>query len=249
MVKILIAEDEEFLRENLNNKLIKYWPQAKIISSVENGDDALASLNKDKPDIAFLDIQMGDLTGIEVAQLTKHKCHIIFITAYNQYAIQAFETGAIDYLLKPYSDKRLQECIERLNVRLASTPVDIKQALENVNSEQGSYLKRLKIQIGNKFWLIPVDDIICFKASGRYVKVLTKEREALVRMPLKNLCEQLNPEMFWQVHRSTVLNIKSLNYVQTTDCEQMNAYMKGLNEPLAISRSFTHLFRSLNAEI
>jgi len=249
MVKILIAEDEEFLRKNLNNKLMKYWPDAKIISSVENGDDALASLNKDKPDIAFLDIQMGDLTGIEVAQLTKHKCHIVFITAYDQYAIQAFETGAIDYLLKPYSDKRLQECIERLNVRLASTPVDIKQVLENLHSAEDSYLKRLKIQIGNKFWLIPVEDIICFKASGRYVKVLTKEREALVRMPLKSLCEQLDPEVFWQVHRSTVLNIKSLDYVQTTDCEQMNAFMKCLNEPLAISRSFAHLFRSLSAEI
>jgi len=245
MVKILIAEDEEILRISLENKLKKFWPSAEIIASVACGQEALEALNHLKPDIAFLDIQMGDLTGIEVAQKTSHNCHTVFITAYDKYAIQAFETGAIDYLLKPYSDKRLQECISRLNERLSSVPINLKQLLIDVNSTGEPFLKRLKVQIGNKLWLLPVEKIICFKACGRYVKVHTSEREALVRMPLRNLCEQLDPDIFWQVHRSTVINIEQLDYVNTTDNEQMQAHLKDFIEPVAISRSFAHLFRNI----
>ncbi|NQY63704.1 MAG: response regulator transcription factor [Alteromonadaceae bacterium] len=169
-------------------------------------------------------------------------------TAYDEYAIQAFDSGAIDYLLKPYSDKRLKECIERLNVRLASTPIDIKQLLSNILPSKAHYLKWLKIQIGNKLWLLETKDIICFKACGRYVKVLTKDREALVRMPLKSLSLQLDPDVFWQVHRSTILNIKHLDFVQTSDGEQMHAKMKELNELLTVSRSFIYLFRDVTSD-
>jgi len=248
VVKILIAEDEEILRISLENKLAKYWPQAEIVASLACGQDALEALNSLEPDIAFLDIQMGDLTGIEVAQQTSHSCHTVFITAYDKYAIQAFETGAIDYLLKPYSDKRLQECITRLKERLSSVPINLKQLLVDVNSTGEQFLKRLKIQIGNKLWLLPVEQVICFKACGRYVKVHTSEREALVRMPLRNLCEQLDPELFWQVHRSTVINIEQLDYINTTDNEQMQAHLKQFAQPVAISRSFSHLFRNMGTD-
>jgi DNA-binding LytR/AlgR family response regulator len=248
MVNIVIAEDEEILRLNLERKLQVHWPQGNIIASVKCGKDALASIDTLKPDVVFLDIQMGDLTGIEVVQQSKHNCHVVFITAYDKYAIDAFEAGAIDYLLKPYSDKRLKECIERLNVRLASTPIDIKQLLGNISSNHDRYLKWLKIQIGSKFWLLDIKEIICFKACGRYVKVLTKDREALVRMPLKSLSLQLDPEVFWQVHRSTILSIKHLDFVQTSDAEQMHAHMKQLEEPLPVSRSFAHLFRNLTVD-
>ncbi|NQZ27170.1 MAG: response regulator transcription factor [Colwellia sp.] len=248
MVNIVIAEDEEILRLNLERKLQSHWPQGNIIASVKCGKDALSSIDTLKPDVVFLDIQMGDLTGIEVIQQSKHNCHVVFITAYDKYAIEAFEAGAIDYLLKPYSDKRLKDCIDRLNVRLASTPIDIKQLLGNISSSNDRYLKWLKIQIGSKFWLLDIKDIICFKACGRYVKVLTKDREALVRMPLKSLSLQLDPDVFWQVHRSTILSIEHLDYVQTSDAEQMHAHMKKLVEPLAVSRSFAHLFRNLTVE-
>jgi len=248
MINILVAEDEEILRVSLINKLVKYWPQTVSITSVSSGAEALKVLNELKPDIAFLDIQMGEVSGIDVVKQTEHCCHVVFVTAYDKYAIQAFDAGAIDYLLKPYSDDRLKECIKRVNVRLSSVPLDLKQLLLNVNSTGEQHLKRLKIQIGNKIWLIPTEDIICLKASGRYVKVLTKEREALVRMPLKNLCEQLNPDIFWQVHRSTVMNITHLDYVKNIDHEQIQAHMKNMEEPVAISRSFSHLFRNLSLD-
>jgi DNA-binding LytR/AlgR family response regulator len=245
MVNILIAEDEEILRVSLINKLSKYWPQTVNITSVSSGSEALRVLNELKPDIAFLDIQMGDISGIDAVKQTDHCCHVVFVTAYDKYAIQAFDAGAIDYLLKPYSDARLKECIERVNVRLTSVHLDLKQLLLNVNSSGGQYIKRLKMQIGNKIWLVPVENIICLKAFGRYVKVLTKEREALVRMPLKNLCEQLDPDIFWQVHRSTVMNITHLDYVKNIDHEQIQAHMENMKEPVTISRSFSHLFRNL----
>ena len=248
MINILVAEDEEILRVSLLNKLEKYWPQTKNMTSVSSGSEALKMLNVLKPDIAFLDIQMGDISGIEVVKQTDHCCHVVFVTAYDKYAIQAFDTGAIDYLLKPYSDSRLKECIERINVRLSSVPLDLKQLLLNVNSAKEQYIKRLKIQIGNKIWLIPVDDIICLKACGRYVKVLTKEREALVRMPLKNLSEQLDPDLFWQVHRSTVMNISHLDHLKNIEHEQIQAHMKNMKEPIAISRSYSHLFRNLSID-
>ena len=248
MLNVLVAEDEEILRVSLTNKLQKHWKQPISITAVASGSEALVTLNSLKPDIAFLDIQMGDMTGIEVIKQTNHCCHIVFVTAYDKYAIQAFDAGAIDYLLKPYSDTRLLECIERLNARLSSVPLDLKELLLNVNNSGEQYLKRLKVQIGNKIWLVPTEDIICFKASGRYVKVLTHEREALVRMPLKNLCEQLNPDTFWQVHRSTVINIEHLDHVKNVDHEQIQAHMEHLKEPVPISRSFSHLFRNLGIE-
>jgi DNA-binding LytR/AlgR family response regulator len=248
MINILVAEDEEILRVSLINKLEKYWPQTVNITSVSSGSGALKMLNQLKPDIAFLDIQMGDISGIEVVKQTSHCCHIVFVTAYDKYAIQAFDTGAIDYLLKPYSDIRLKKCIERVYLRMSSVPLDLKELLINVNSSGEKYLKRLKVQVGNKIWLIPIEDIICIKASGRYVKVLTKEREALVRMPLKNLCEQLDPDIFWQVHRSTVINISHLDYVKNIDHEQTHAHLRNMTEPIAISRSFSHLFRNLSCE-
>ena len=248
MINILVAEDEEILRVSLINKLVKYCPQTVSITSVSSGSEALKVLNELKPDIAFLDLQMGDISGIDVVKQTHHCCHVVFVTAYDKYAIQAFDAGAIDYLLKPYSDARLKECIERVNVRLSSVPLNLKQLLLNVNGAGEQYIKRLKIQIGNKIWLIPVEDIICLKASGRYVKVLTKEREALVRMPLKNLCEQLDPDIFWQVHRSTVMNVAHLDYVKNIDHEQIQAHMNNMKDPLAISRSFSHLFRNLSSD-
>jgi len=246
MVNILIAEDEEILRKGLTDKLKKYWSEANIIASVECGTDALEALNNLKPDVAFLDIKMGGLTGIEVIQQASHHCHVVFVTAYDEYAIKAFDTGAIDYLLKPYSDKRLQECITRLTTRLTSVPLNLKNILSKIEPNKKQYLKRLKIQIGNKMWLISVDDIICLKAFGRYVKVLTNEREALVRMPLKNLYEQLNPDSFWQIHRSAVINIGKLDHVNSADSEQMQVHMQGMTDPIIISRSFSHLFRNIN---
>ncbi len=248
MTRILIAEDEDILRQSLEKKLDKFWPRSKSIKSVENGSEALQAMSVWKPEIAFLDIQMGDVSGIDVVKQSSHSCHVVFVTAYDEYAIQAFDTGAIDYLLKPYSDSRLKACLERLTQRLSSVPLDLKKLLADVQTSGAPYLKRLNVQIGNKVWLVPIETVICFKASGRYVKVVTAEREALVRVSLKNLLEQLDPDNFWQVHRSTIINICHLDHVKHIEHDQIQAYLRGLHEPIAISRSYGYLFRNLTSD-
>lgn len=242
MVKLLIAEDEEILRLSLCKKLATLWPEAELVAACSNGEDALQAMEQLQPDIAFLDVQMGNLSGLDVACLSAHLCHLVFVTAYDQYAVKAFEAGAIDYLLKPYSDARLQQCIDRLQQRLHQAPVRLDAKLFHP-AGTAPYLSQLKLQLGNKIWLQKPEDILYFHASGRYVEVMTTEREFVVRTPLKELEKQLNPNMFWRIHRSTLINIQQLDHVKTLDSEQMQAWMKGCNQPLAISRSAQHLFK------
>src|SRR5690606_19694176 len=186
MTNLIIADDEPILLDSLAHKLSRYWPQATVLARCLSGEEALESIQTKPVHVAFLDIQMGGISGIDVALAANKSCHFVFITAFDHYAVSAFETGAIDYLLKPYSDKRLQACIARVQQRLNSMPDDISQVLQRLQSHiVPDYLKRLKVQIGNRIWLIAVEDILYLHACGRYVKVVTKEREALLRMPLK----------------------------------------------------------------
>ncbi len=244
MTKLLIAEDEEILRLSLAKKLQKYWPAATIVAQCCSGEEALAALEQHQPEVAFLDVQMGALSGLDVACLSSHRCHLVFVTAYDQYAVKAFETGALDYLLKPYSDARLQQCISRLQQRLeqASPPQALDPALFP-STQSGKYLRQLTLQLGNKIWLQNTADILYFHASGRYVEVVTTEREFVVRTPLKELEKQLDPAIFWRIHRSTLINSQQLDHVKALDSEQMQAWMKGCSKPLAISRSAQHRFK------
>ncbi|ALZ74663.1 LytTR family DNA-binding domain-containing protein [Rheinheimera sp. F8] len=232
MVRILIAEDEEILLQSLVLKLQKFWPAAEIVALCRDGHSALQALEQQQPDVAFLDIQMGALSGIDVAFLSAHACQLVFVTAYDQYAVKAFDKGAVDYLLKPYSDLRLQQCISRLQQQLqlsqtAPTPV----------------VQRLKLQTGHKIWLQPVQQILYFRACGRYIEVVLPDRTALLRQPMKQLVNQLDPTLFWQIHRSLIINIDQLDHVRSSDAEQLWAYLRGVAEPLPVSRSFQHRFR------
>ncbi|MBN7820495.1 LytR/AlgR family response regulator transcription factor [Bowmanella yangjiangensis] len=249
MVNLIIADDEPILLDSLAVKLGKYWPQANIVAKCQSGEEALDAIQEHDIQVAFLDIQMGDLTGIDVALKAGGQSHFVFVTAYDQYAVSAFETGAIDYLLKPYSDERLQDCIKRVQERLNSQPMDITQTLLNLQGDTRQYLKRIKVQIGTRIWLVAVQDILYFQASGRYVKVVTAEREALVRMPLKTLLLQLDPECFWQIHRSIVINLNHLDHVSASEPEQLQVFMKGVASGLPVSRSSQHLFRSMPSEL
>lgn len=243
-VSIVIADDEAILLESLAGKLAQFWPQARIVARAGSGEEALEAIDQLQPQVAFLDIQMGEVNGLDVAARARHACHYVFITAYDKYAVAAFETGAIDYLLKPYSNERLQDCIARVQKRLQAPPVDIIAALRLLHQQGSPYLRRLKVQIGARIWLIPVDEVICLKAAGRYVQIITREREGLVRLPLKSLLAQLDPDRFWHIHRSIVINIDQLDHVRAGDAEQYYACMKGLDEALPISRSAQHLFRT-----
>lgn len=244
MVNVIVAEDEQILLDSLALKIRKFWPEANIVAKSHSGEEALENILKKPVQVAFLDIQMGDMSGIEVALKAARQCHFIFVTAYDQYAVSAFEAGAIDYLLKPYSDARLQDCIDRVRERLGSIPLDISQTLLRLQKEEQKYLKRIKVQIGNRIWLVPVEEVLYLQASGRYVQVVTSTLEALVRMPLKALMDQLDPEYFWQIHRSIAINIHHLDHVSTCEPEQLQVHMKGRPDALPVSRSSQYLFRN-----
>ena len=243
MTKLLIADDESILLKSLAQKLIRFWPESTIISQCASGTEALQALQQYQPDVAFLDIKMGDMSGLEVANQYGSNCHYVFITAFDEYAVSAFEADAIDYLLKPYSDERLQSCIDRVHKRLLNPPTDIYKLISQLRTNKSNLISRITVQIGNRTWLIDVGDIICFIASGRYVRVITPEREALLRQPLKNILNRLDPNQFWQVHRSAIININHMDHVKHVEQDHLTVKMKGFAEESPVSRSSQHLFR------
>src|SRR6476620_3904657 len=198
MPTAIVAEDEPILRTQLEGKLRKLWPELEIIASVEDGAAALEALEDRVPDFMFLDIQMPEMTGVEVARHVGSRSHVVFVTAYDQYAIQAFETGAVDYVLKPATDDRLALTIERLKAKLASPPVDMNSLLARL-SEQLAGGKREKLQwikatIGQTLRMIPVEEVLFFQSDEKYTRVVLPEGEALIKTPIRELLDGLDPE-------------------------------------------------------
>lgn len=253
----IIAEDEPILRSQLKTKLGKLWPELRILADVGDGEAALQAIMAHQPTLAFLDIQMPEITGVDVARhLASNKdlrCHVVFVTAFDRYAIEAFETGAIDYVLKPYSDERLGATIERLKARLdVASPSGSAQNLaalaERLAARLGSQTERLKwikANIGANLSLIPVDEVLFFQADEKYTLVATKEKDALIRTPIKELIEGLDPEKFWQIHRSTIVNASSIESVSRDIHGQAAVRIKGRKENLSVSRPFSHLFKQM----
>ncbi|MBR7801563.1 LytR/AlgR family response regulator transcription factor [Undibacterium fentianense] len=246
-IKILIAEDEPLMQTRLRTLLEKLWPEANIVMIAENGNDAWDGFLEHQPELVFLDIRMPGLSGLQVAQKIGHAAHIVFITAYDQYAIEAFEAGAIDYLLKPVQEERLEKSLQRVEMKLRSNPADISAVLKNLQalmpSQKHERIKWIKASVGKQIRLIDVDDILFFQSDTKYTRVVLAEFEALVRTPLKDLLEGLDTERYWQVHRSTVVNVKAIAAAERLDAERMQLLIKGHAEKLLVSRNFTHLFR------
>jgi DNA-binding LytR/AlgR family response regulator len=255
-ITAVIAEDEPILRAQLKAKLGKLWPDLAIVADVGDGEAALEAIAEHHPTLAFLDIQMPEMTGVEVARSVAAnkalRCHIVFVTAFDQYAVDAFNTGAIDYVLKPYSDERLQTAVQRLQDRLSAVPPAAPQNLEalvaqisarlNPGSER---LKWIKANIGANLRLIPVDDVLFFQSDEKYTLVATKEFDALIKTPIKELLDGLDPEQFWQVHRSTVVNATAIDSVSRDFRGQATVKVKGRKENLTVSRPFSHLFKQM----
>lgn len=253
----IIAEDEPILRAQLKAKLGKLWPELKVLANVGDGEAALQAITLHQPTLAFLDIQMPEMTGVEVARhLATHgdlRCHVVFVTAFDQYAVEAFETGAIDYLLKPYSDERLVATIERLRARLdtpspTGSEQNLSALLERLAAKlnpQSERLKWIKANIGANLTLIPIDEVLFFQADEKYTLVATKERDALIRTPIKELLLGLDPEKFWQIHRSTIVNATSIESVSRDIHGQATVRIKGRRENLVVSRPFSHLFKQM----
>ncbi len=251
----IIAEDEPILRAQLKAKLTKLWPDLTILADVGDGEAALEAIAEHQPTLAFLDIQMPEMTGIEVAkslsQNRKLKCHVVFVTAFDQYAVEAFNTGAIDYVLKPYSDERLQAAIDRLTERLSAVPAqpqNLEALIQHLAAKLNhgvEKLKWIKANIGANLRLIPIDDVLFFQSDEKYTVVATKEFDALIKTPIKELLDGLDNEKFWQIHRSTVVNATAIDAVTRDFRGQATVKVKGRKENLTVSRPFSHLFKQM----
>lgn len=244
---ILIAEDEPLMRERLLSQLSKLWPQAEIVMVAENGNDAWDGFLAHQPNLVFLDIRMPGLSGLQVAQKIGKAAHIIFITAYDQYAIEAFDAGAIDYLLKPVQEDRLHKAIIRVQEKLQAPPLDLSGILKSLQAAvphpTSAKMKWIKASVGKQIKLIDVDEVLFFQSDTKYTRVVLKDYEALLRTPLKDLLDGLDEDQFWQIHRSTVVNVKAIAAAERVDAERMQVLIKGHQEKLLVSRNFTHLFR------
>jgi DNA-binding LytR/AlgR family response regulator len=244
----LIAEDELLMRERLKERLAEAWPELEIVAEAADGDEALAAFDAHRPELAFLDIRMPGRTGLEVAAAIGAECHVVFITAYDQYAIAAFDAGAVDYLLKPVDAERLAVTVDRVRRKMAAAPADLSALIADLRSAvrgEDTRLKWIKAAVGKQVRLIAVDDVVYFQSDTKYTRVVLAQSEALIRTPLKDLIGSLDPDRFWQIHRGTIVNVEAIAGVQREDAERQFVLLKGRAERLGVSRQFFHLFRQM----
>ncbi|MCE9571594.1 MAG: LytTR family DNA-binding domain-containing protein [Deltaproteobacteria bacterium] len=252
----LIADDEPLLREALAAQLAQAWPALSIVALARNGREAIASFDAHRPDVCFLDVQMPGISGVEVAQHVGARAHLVFVTAFDQYAVRAFAQGALDYLVKPVEPARLADTVARLQARLrAAAPAgDVEALLRQLTAQlapaaQPERLRWLKAQVGRTVRLIAVDDIDYLRADAKYTLVAWRDggqpAEALVRLGVKELLAQLDPDQFAQVHRAIVVNLRAVSHVVRGDSDSADIHLKGRAEVLPVSRSYLHLFRQM----
>lgn len=250
MTTALIADDEPHLVQYLKAQLAQAWPELQIISMAANGVEAAEAIAALEPDLAFLDIQMPGLTGLEVAQGIEGATRVVFVTAYDQYAVEAFEARAVDYLLKPLKTERLLACVARLREgpagrddALAET---LKRLLPGVAAGTGApRLRYIRAAQGELMHQIPVDEVLFFHADDKYTVVQTATQEHLIRTPIVELVGQLDPERFWQVHRSTIINLDHLAGTRRDEQSRLFVRLRGQARELPVSRAYVHLFKAM----
>ena len=243
----LIAEDELLLRAELKRALASAWPDLVVCAEAGDGLEAIRLLDAHLPDILFLDIQMPGMSGLEVARHASGRSHVVFVTAYDKYAVAAFEEGAVDYLLKPFSDDRLATAITRLKQRLRSTPATLDGILRALadNATRKSYLRWVTLARGHELDLITVDEVCYFQADHKYTLVFTPAIESVIRKPIKELIDELDPDVFWQIHRSTLVNVNAIAGVSRDLRGRLRVRLKQRKESLPVSETFAYRFREL----
>ena len=255
----LIADDEPLLREALRRQLSAVWPELEIVAEARNGREAVRMFDELHPDICFLDVHMPGLSGVDAANHIGRRAHLVFVTAYDHYAVEAFAQGALDYLLKPVEEARLAETVSRLRERLgASRPaINTEQLLQQLSAQlaqlQGGAksepLRWIRAQAGKTLRLISIDDVDYLRSDAKYTIVAWRDggkpAEAVVRTPLKELIEGLDAEQFAQVHRSVVVNLRAISHVKRHDNETAEIHLRGRDEVLPVSRAYVHLFRQM----
>ena len=247
-LKAIIAEDEPILRGELRDALARLWPELDVCAEVEDGIAALREIAALAPDVLFLDIQMPGVSGLEVAKHASGRCHIAFVTAYDKYAVAAFEQGAVDYVMKPFSPARLATAIERLKAKAASSPASLDGLLRTLADAAGArkeYLRWITASQGSELRLITVDEIVYFQADNKYTLVVTPEKESLIRRPIKELIDELDPQVFWQIHRGTLVNVNAIAGVHRDLGGHMRVKLKGRKETLPVSEPYHGLFRQM----
>lgn len=244
----VIAEDEPLLGDELADLLHALWPQLNVVARVQDGVAALNAIEAHQPDVAFLDIHMPLLSGIEVARQIAGRCHVTFITSYDEHALEAFEAGAMDYVLKPPTAARLATTVQRLKTRIQQPPIDLRQALKDIVERAPAaprYLQWINASRGAAVRLITVEEILYFKSDQKYTLVVTPDTEALIKKTIKNLTSELDPTMFWQVHRSAVVNVHAIDSVLRDDRGNLTLRLKQRPETLPVSEPYHHLFQQM----
>ena len=256
--RAILADDERLMREQLRARLQEAWPELDLVGEARNGEEALTMVASLRPDLAFLDIRMPGQSGLEVARTIAGCCHIVFVTAYEAHAIEAFEQGAIDYLLKPVDNARLALTVSRLKERLAAgnkegngEPVleRIERMLsrlagDNPQRPAAPFLRWIQAGVGSQIFLVPVEEVIYIQAQDKYTVIVTGAGASLVRKPIREFAEALDPEVFWQIHRSTIVNSRAVVAFKR-DGERAEVSLRGRSEKLEVSRSFAGRFRQM----
>lgn len=271
--RAVIADDERLMREQLRTRLTQVWPELEIVAEAKNGLEAVQAVKDHQPDVIFLDIRMPGLTGVEaakeIAQLDLGEDallpEMVFITAYDQYAIEAFEHDVVDYVLKPAETERLRATVARLNKRLMQREsIDsqsddftlregpshsVQQWLHalstKISGQVPQYLTWLQASVGQNIQMVSVDEVLYCVSDEKYTRIQTLNQEFLIRKPIKELVENLDPQIFWQIHRSTLVNVKAIAGVQRDERGRQEVLIKGRSEKLAVSRSSANLFRAM----
>jgi DNA-binding LytR/AlgR family response regulator len=267
--RAILADDERLMRDQLRARLAEVWPALEIVAEARNGQEAVELVAQHRPEVVFLDIRMPGLTGVEAArQIAQMELaadellpEVVFITAYDQYAVEAFEQGVADYVLKPAERERLQTTVNRIQERLAKrgTPDEVGSAplqalLHKLSAQMGGvagagqpagYLKWIQANVGTTIQMIPVEDVLFFISDEKYTRVQTAQVEALIRKPIKELVDELDPQAFWQIHRSTLVNVTAIAEVTRDFRGRQLVGVRGHPEKLEVSRSYTGLFKGM----
>ena len=249
MSTAVIAEDESMLRAELKSLLAHAWPELHVVAEAPDGPGALEAVEEHRPDIVFLDIRMPGISGIEVAKAIGVRAHVVFVTAFDRHAVEAFESGAVDYLVKPVGMERLATTVERLKARIGTTPASLERMLaqlsDTMKKEAREPLRWITASQGNQTRLVMIQDVVYFQSDSKYTRVVTHDGEVLIKKPIKALMQELDPAMFRQVHRSTVVSLKEVKALVRNESGHGVIHLKSRPETLTVSDAYLHLFKQM----
>ena len=246
-VRALIAEDEPVLRQELKEALRRLWPELVVCAEAEDGIEAAHALESHAPDILFLDIQMPGMNGLDVARQASGRCHVAFVTAYEKYAVAAFEQGAVDYVMKPFSPARLATTVARLRKKVGTSPANLDGLLDALGTarEARDSLRWITVTRGEDIRLVTIEEICYFQADNKYTRVVTSDDETLIRRTIRELVDQLDPNTFWQIHRGTLVNVNAIAGLTRDMGGHLRVRLKQRKELLAVSDPYVHRFKQM----